>query len=86
MHKKEIEEIMRLLAAIFGAIGLLFAVLAYSRTKLPYNEEGRFLNAAEGVVYDTDAVVAYGFIAGVFVVLSLGAATLPGIFNRKAKS
>lgn len=76
----------RLLAAILGAVGLLFGAWAYSRAQLPYNEEGRFFDATEGVVYDTDAVVAYGFIAGVFLLLAVGVMALSFITNRKAKS
>ena len=75
----------RILAAIPGAVGLLFGALAYSRAQLPYNEEGRFFDATEGVVYDRDGLVVYGLIAGVFLLLTVGVIALTFIPNRKAK-
>jgi hypothetical protein len=76
---------MRILGTILGAVGLLFGAWAYSRARLPYNEEGRFFDPAEGVVYKTDAVVAFGFIAGVFLALAVVLFALTFIFNRSAK-
>lgn len=76
----------RLLAAILGGVGLLFGAWAYSRAQLPYNEEGRFFDASEGIVYDSGAVVVYGLIASAFLLLAGGVLTLGLILNRKIKS
>ena len=57
---------MRLLTTILALIGGLFSILAYSRARLPYNEEGRYYDATAGVVYDTDAVTAYTQTVGVY--------------------
>lgn len=59
---------MRLLIAFLGIIGLLFAAWGYSRSLLPYNDQGRYFDPAEGVVYDTGAVEVGGFVASVFLI------------------
>ncbi len=73
---------MRILAAIFGAIGLLFGAWAYSRAQLPYNEEGRYFDVTEGVVYDTDSIVAFGSIAGLLLAIAVGFVGLRCVGNR----
>ena len=74
---------MRLLTTIFALIGGLFSILAYSRARLPYNEEGRYYDATAGVVYDTDAVTAYGFLGGVFFLFAAAVAALHYLIKHR---
>ena len=53
-----------LLAALsFCAAALLLGAIAVGRLRLPYNEEGRHFDAAQGVVYDEGAAIAYTLLA-----------------------
>lgn len=53
-------------ALLLSALALLFADLCRRRAALPYNEEGRFFDAQESVVYKDSSVVAYGGLALLF--------------------
>ncbi|WP_422343121.1 hypothetical protein [Parasphingorhabdus sp.] len=60
----------------FIAIFLLIAaaapgVLFWQRQSLPYNEEGRYFDLAQGVVYEAQAVTAYGVTTVVLIILGL---------------
>lgn len=59
---------MRLLIAFLTVIGLLFAGWTYSRSLLPYNDQGRYFDPSEGVVYDIGAVEVGGVVAAVFLI------------------
>ena len=45
------------------ALAALLARLWLQRAALAYNSEGRYFDAAEGVVYTDDAVAVYGLMA-----------------------
>jgi hypothetical protein len=65
-------KLMRLLIAFLGLIGLLFAAWACSRSLLPYNDQGRYFDPSEGVVYDSGAVAVGGFFASLFLISAFG--------------
>lgn len=44
------------------ALAALLARLWLQRTSLSYNSEGRYFDAAEGVVYTDDAIAVYGLM------------------------
>lgn len=67
------------LTLLLGAAGLAFAVPALRRASLPYNERGRFYDAAAGVVYKDGAPIAYGLLAALFLV----AAALSAFWARR---
>ena len=48
---------MRLSGTLLAIPGTLMLGLAIQRARLPYNEEGRYFDATEGVVYRTDAAL-----------------------------
>jgi hypothetical protein len=58
-------------AALLSAATLLLARLWSQRASLPYNEEGRYFDAAHSVVYDEGAVGVYATLT---VLLALSAA------------
>ena len=47
--------------------GLLFL----QRQGLPYNELGRYLDAAEGLVYEAQAATIYGALAAILLLVGL---------------
>src|SRR5207253_3205512 len=51
------------LATILSMAALVLAALSLARASLPYNEQGRYFDAAKGVVYDQSAVLVYGTLA-----------------------
>lgn len=60
----------------FIAIFLLIAaavsgVLFWQRRSLPYNEQGRYFEAAQGVVYEAQAVTVYGGATVVLIILGV---------------
>ncbi len=60
----------------FTAIFLLIAaavpgVLFWQRRSLPYNEQGRYFDAAQGVVYEAQSVTVYGGITVVLIILGV---------------
>lgn len=63
---------VRLIAtALLAALTAGFAWLSWTRSQLPYDEQGRYFDAAAGVVNDEGAALVYAMIA-----LALGAITL----------
>ena len=50
-------------AVTASALALLLGGLSIRRAALPYNEEGRYFDAAQSVVYTDGAVVTYGLLA-----------------------
>ena len=58
------------IAAILFAATLVLAALWLARASLPYNEQGRYFDAANGVVYDQSAVLVYAILT---LLLAFGA-------------
>ena len=58
------------LALLLGVAGLLLVILALRRAALPY-ENGRFYDAAAGIVYTDSAQLAYGLLAVPFILAAL---------------
>ena len=65
----------RLFKRLTGAICLIasavFAMLAWRRAQLPYNDLGRYFDPAANVVYDEQAVLVWGGIALLLGVLGI---------------
>ena len=53
-------------AALLCTATALLAFLALHRALLPYNEQGRYFDVENGVVYDEGSAVVYGLLAGLF--------------------
>lgn len=53
-------------AMLLSTATLLLALLWFQRLSLPYNEAGRYFDAAHAVVYDEDAITAYGLLTVLF--------------------
>jgi hypothetical protein len=53
-------------ATLLSAATFLLARLWFQRASLPYNEAGRYFDAAHSVVYDEGAVGAYAILALLF--------------------
>ena len=77
---------MRLGGTLLAIPGILMLGLAIHRSRLPYNEEGRYLDVAEGVVYRTEAALAYGLIALLILLGSAALLVLASIRERKRLS
>jgi hypothetical protein len=60
-------------ALIASTLALLLASLWLRRAALPYNEEGRYFDAAHSVVYTDGAVGTYGLLAAFFGVVAVAA-------------
>ena len=69
--------------ALLAIPGILMLGLAVHRATLPYNEDGRYFDATEGVVYRTEAVLAYGLIAFLILSISIGLWFFGSIRARK---
>jgi len=54
---------LRWTALLPAAAGVLFAIIAIDRARLPYNSEGRYFDAETSVVYQDGAQSAYGALA-----------------------
>ena len=52
-----------LLLVAGAALGALF----WQRWSLPYNEQGRYFDAAQGVVYEAQAAEVYGMLSGILM-------------------
>ena len=65
--------LLTLLIVLFGALTSLFLWIYLQREKLPYNAEGKFFNAEEGVVYHEQARTVYGIfvLIGTTLIVSL---------------
>lgn len=50
---------MRHLLIIPTAIASWFAWLVFSHSKFPFDENGRYFDSAEGVIYDQGAILFY---------------------------
>ncbi len=61
-------------AVIASALALLLGSLWLHRASLPYNEEGRYFDAAHSVVHSDSAVTLYGLVAALFAVAAVAAA------------
>lgn len=49
-----------------------FAFVASDRAGLPYNSQGRYFDAEEGVTYTDSAPLVYGVLAALFGLLAVG--------------
>jgi hypothetical protein len=58
-------------ALLLTTAALLLARLWLQRLSLPYNEEGRYFDAAHGVVYDEGAIAVYGVLTVLFALLAV---------------
>ncbi|CAN0584082.1 unnamed protein product [Laminaria digitata] len=47
------------------------SILFLQRSGLPYNESGRYFDAANGVVYEAEAATIYGAIAAILLLAGL---------------
>jgi hypothetical protein len=66
-----VRHLPKLLSVPFFLLGGMFLIFGFQRSQLPYNEEGRYFDPIEGVVHDTDAVVALNFLGIIFMALGL---------------
>jgi hypothetical protein len=57
-------------AALLTVAALLLARLWLQRLSLPYNEEGRYFDAANAVVHDETALTVIGMLTALFAVLA----------------
>ena len=57
-----------------SALALLSVLLWHQRHSLSYNDQGRFFDVTEGVVYKDSAVVFYAMLALLFAALGMAAA------------
>lgn len=55
--------VLRVAAVFFILGGVAFGTLAADRVFLPYNEEGRYVDAEASLVYHQQAVAVYGLVA-----------------------
>lgn len=60
-------------ALVAATLALSLAGLWRGRARLPYNEEGRYFDAAHSVVYTDGAVVTYGSLAVLFGAAAIAA-------------
>jgi hypothetical protein len=66
-----------------AALALFSASLWLHRASLPYNEEGRFFDAADSVVYTDSAVTAYVLLTLLFA--ALACAAIVSVVRRSGK-
>jgi hypothetical protein len=60
-------------ASLLCVATLLLGALALRRALLPYNEQGRYFDAANGVVHDQGAALVYALLAGLFALAAFAA-------------
>jgi hypothetical protein len=70
--------ILTFLSAILMILALAFGVLAFLRSKLPYDSSGIFFDEESGTTFDADAIVSFTFISIVSALLCVG-----GFFWRR---
>lgn len=63
---------IRVLIVNFAAFGMLFGIWAYVRVQLPYNQQGRYFDSIEGVVYEYEVVLILGMISILCLGLPVG--------------
>jgi len=69
--------IIRIISALMVFFTLMFSIICYSRTKLPYNTQVNYFDIESATVYHEQAIISYGFLAvislllTVFIVLAL---------------
>ncbi len=61
------------IALLMTSLALFCAFLWSDRASPPYNEEGRFFDVAESVVYTDTAVLTYGLLTLLFAALAFAA-------------
>ena len=68
--------VMRVAGFLLMVPGVLMLALTVVRARLPYNEQGRYLNVDDvggvSVVYESEIVPVYGMIAGLLLVVAVG--------------
>jgi hypothetical protein len=60
-------------ASVAFTLAVLLGSLWLRRARLPYNEEGRYFDAAHSVVYSDRAVTLYGLLAALFGMAAVAA-------------
>lgn len=63
--------LLRSFGGLLSLCALGFGSLWLSRRRLDYNSEGRYFDEQAGVVYQDSAVLFYGLLFFVFLVLAL---------------
>lgn len=63
--------ILRLISGLMVVIALMFSIICYSRTKLPYNSQGNYFDIESATVYHEQAGISYGFLSVVFLLLTV---------------
>ena len=61
---------LRFLLIACLVLAVIFAVITVMRMRLPYDESGVYFDEERAVTYDTDAVLVYGVLAGIFSFVS----------------
>ena len=68
--------ILRLSAALFAISAIGLTILWWQRNVLPYDEQGRYFDAAESVVYQEQAAAVYAVLALASMLLALACFTI----------
>ena len=63
--------LVRMVALVILLLGSGLTALAFSRSRLDYNFEGRYFDVEDSVVYHQDAVLVYGLLGGISIVLAI---------------
>ena len=66
--------------------GVLMARVAFLRARLPYNEEGRYVDEVQGVVYREEAAFVYGLIALLILLVSAGLLVFGAVRGKKRRA
>ncbi len=54
-----LRKLLLIFAYISGTLSLVISIIAVQKYRLDYNDEGRFFDAANALVFDTDAQAVY---------------------------
>ena len=73
-YDRRVKKSVSLVVAVaLAATALLLAALAGRRLLLPYNEEGRYFDAAAGVIYEDAAALVYTLLAALALIAAAAA-------------
>jgi hypothetical protein len=61
---------LRVLLIASSILAIVFAITTVMRMRLPYDESGVYFDEEKAVTYDTDGLLVYGVLAGLFSFLS----------------
>lgn len=62
--------LLRILLIVSFFLSLLFSVITYFRSKMPYDESGVYFEEESETTYDTDGLVSYTMLMVFFMLLS----------------